>query len=97
MILGRGGLVITRRITIYAPTGHDTDIDKDINFVDQTLKCKKSWTSNRQPGHKTESTRYLVKNESEHFLNIEFPGTASTGYLALTVTAMKIDNILQRM
>ena len=97
MILGRAEVVITRRITIYARRGHDTDIDKDINFVDQTLKCKKSWTSNRQPGHKPESTRYLVKNESEHFLNIEFLGTGSAGYLALTVTAMKIDNILQRM
>ena len=97
MILGRAEVVITRRITIYARRGHDTDIDKDINFVDQTLKCKKSWTSNRQPGHKPESTRYLVKNESEHFLNIEFLGTGSAGYFAHTVTAMKIDNILQRM
>ena len=97
MILGRAEVVITRRITIYARRGHDTDIDKDINFVDQTLKCKKSWTSNRQPGHKPESTRNLVKNESEHFLNIEFLGTGSAGYFGHTVTAMKIDNILQRM
>ena len=40
MILGRVGVVITRRITIYAPGGHDTDIDKDINFVYQTQNAK---------------------------------------------------------
>ena len=38
MILGRGGLVITRRITIYAPMGHDTDIDKDIKIKTQNAK-----------------------------------------------------------
>ena len=41
-------MVITRSITIYAPWGHDTDIDKDINFADQTQNAK----TRGQPNHK---------------------------------------------
>ena len=59
MILGRVGVVITRRITIYAPRGHDTDIDKDINFVDQTQNAK----SRGQPGHKLDSRRNPFNNQ----------------------------------
>ena len=41
-------MVITRSITIYAPSGHDTDIDKDINFADHTQNAK----TPGQPNHK---------------------------------------------